>query len=221
MSCKTIGNTALDLFNSSIQVGSLTLLKDGKNRQLGYRMYGKGKQIALFFPGNLNSRYFRAAWDQTENIATEMNVRVIQIDRPGVGVSTDYLNCNPTTFSNDVSEFLDILNIGEENNVSLIGFSSGGPWAMTCAARIKRIRRLILVSPDAQYDEINQKHPNHLFNLYGMHPPITEEHLLKKMKENSTHLKESYLNLKQPERKDIAIKDLDEAISQVRFFFFF
>ena len=72
------------LFNSAKdELGQYPLSK----RTLAFRAFGSGYPV-LFFPGNLNSRLFRAGWEATEVLAGKYNLRVVMVDRPGVGDSS-------------------------------------------------------------------------------------------------------------------------------------
>jgi pimeloyl-ACP methyl ester carboxylesterase len=76
---------SLKILNSATEeLGEVPLT----NRLVAYRAFGKGPHTLLFFPGNLNSRWFRAAWEKTESIAIKHNFRVVMVDRPGVGASS-------------------------------------------------------------------------------------------------------------------------------------
>jgi hypothetical protein len=76
-------HSARILMSTSEELGEIPL----SNRILAYRAFGQGHPL-FFFPGNLNSRLFRAGWEKTEAIATKYNFRIIMIDRPGVGCSS-------------------------------------------------------------------------------------------------------------------------------------
>jgi pimeloyl-ACP methyl ester carboxylesterase len=58
-----------------------------QERIVSYRAFGQGYPL-IFLPGNLNSRFFQPAWENSENIALKAGFRVIIVDRPGYGAST-------------------------------------------------------------------------------------------------------------------------------------
>lgn len=91
--CTTAGDAALIDFrlraSEKLKHGQTELLGEFplERRTLSYKAVGAGEPV-LFFPGNLNSRLFQPAWELSEQIALNRRVRVITIDRPGVGLSS-------------------------------------------------------------------------------------------------------------------------------------
>lgn len=81
-------------------------------------------------------------------------LRIIGVDRPGVGGSTPHLYDDMAAFTTDLERLLDALDI---DDVSLIGLSGGGPYALAGAARLDdRVRSVgvlggvaPVVGPDA------------------------------------------------------------------------
>ncbi|HET8930517.1 MAG TPA: alpha/beta hydrolase [Acidimicrobiales bacterium] len=65
-------------------------------------------------------------------------LRIIGVDRPGVGGSTPHLYDDIVHFATDLERLLDALDI---DDVGLIGLSGGGPYALAGAARLgSRVR---------------------------------------------------------------------------------
>jgi pimeloyl-ACP methyl ester carboxylesterase len=97
--------------------GSRFLLKDG--RQLGYLSYGlqQSESIVLFFPGIPGSRFFNPLLLSKSNAVL---IRLIVIERPGIGISTPNISKSIVEFPKDVKEFLDGLKI---KRVSIIGYA--------------------------------------------------------------------------------------------------
>ena len=107
-------------------------LKDG--RAISYREYGdlKGGYPVLFFHGNMNSRMFWPAWEKTLDQTVDAGARVIALDRPGYGkTSLDWDKRTYLQWGQDVGEFCDTL---ELESYATVGFSSGGPHSLACAA---------------------------------------------------------------------------------------
>lgn len=65
-------------------------------------------------------------------------LRIIGVDRPGVGLSTPHLYHDIGGFADDLARLLDALDI---TDAGLIGLSGGGPYALAAAARLpERVR---------------------------------------------------------------------------------
>ncbi len=107
-------------------------LKDGRN--LGYIECGdpSGKPV-FFFHGWPGSRY---SGKETDEAAKKIGVRIISIDRPGIGLSDYQENRQLLDWPNDVVELADYLGI---NNFSLMGVSGGGPYVVACAYKIPQL----------------------------------------------------------------------------------
>ena len=106
-------------------------LKDG--RLLGYAEYGapEGKPIFYFhgFPGS------RLDWpfSDTDDSATQLNARIIAVDRPGMGLSDFKRGRDILNWPDDVVELADSLHI---DRFAVLGISGGGPYACACAFKI-------------------------------------------------------------------------------------
>ena len=106
--------------------GQTIKLRDGRN--LGYAQYGEPAGDAVFyFHGSPSSRLEAAAWHKT---AKRLNIRIIAVDRPGMGLSTFQNGRRILDFPTDVCELADSLNI---ENFSVLGMSGGGPYVSACA----------------------------------------------------------------------------------------
>ena len=104
-------------------------LHDG--RTLGYAEYSPpGWKTLFYFHGHPGSRV-EAGFLADE--AKKLNVRLIGIDRPGMGYSTFQPNRRFLDWPDDVSELADILEI---NHFAVAGLSGGGPYALACAYKI-------------------------------------------------------------------------------------
>lgn len=70
--------------------------------------------------------------------AEQQGLRIIGIDRPGIGSSTPYLYPDLLDWTNDLALLLDALGIDE---VRVIGLSGGGPYALAAGAGLpERVR---------------------------------------------------------------------------------
>ena len=120
---------------SNMSSNSIRLL-DG--RMLGYLECGdpEGKPVFYFhgFPGSRREVQF------SHKTASQQNIRMIGIDRPGYGISGYKKNRTILDWPDDVTQLADALGI---DNFSVLGVSGGGPYATACAYKIPR--RLISV----------------------------------------------------------------------------
>ena len=104
-------------------------LHDG--RTLGYAEYGIADGQALFYfhghPGaRLEARFLAEQ-------AMESGIRLIGIDRPGMGLSEFKAGRRLLDWPDDVSELADSLRL---DRFAVAGFSGGGPYALACAYKI-------------------------------------------------------------------------------------
>ena len=106
-------------------------LHDG--RTLGFAEYGQRAGKALFyfhgFPGARMEARFLAEQ------ATQLNVRLMGVDRPGIGLSTFKTNRRYLDWPDDVVELADNLHI---DRFSVAGLSGGSPYVLACAFKIPK-----------------------------------------------------------------------------------
>lgn len=191
---------------SSIEKVIVGEVKLSASRTLAYRAFGNGFPV-LFFPGNLNSRYFRPAWGATEVIAEKCGVRVIVVDRPGVGFSSLPPIESYNEFAELIAEFVSVTKL---ESLGLLGFSSGGPYAAACACRLNsKVNKLVLVSADGEYANPDLNVDPTL--IYGMTSDLVLSNSEKIARDNCKKLFSSYETMKNEERKKIALFDLEEA----------
>jgi pimeloyl-ACP methyl ester carboxylesterase len=102
-------------------------LPDG--RTLGFAEFGPpdGKPI-FWFHGTPGAR--RQIPPEARVAAHERGVRLIGVDRPGIGDSTPHLYPSLTAWAHDIAAIADRLGIGR---FGLIGLSGGGPYVLACA----------------------------------------------------------------------------------------
>ena len=114
---------------------------------LGYREYGQADGPPVFyFHGTPGSRLELALCDVE---ASQSGLRVISIDRPGMGRSS-YQGCRRIVdWPCQVEQFADALGYGGQP-FGVIGMSGGAPYATACAAKIPhRLTHVAIVSGHA------------------------------------------------------------------------
>lgn len=115
-------------------------LKDG--RKLGYLDVGKsGGPVAFHFHGHGSSRLEAL---MLEDAAHRLGLRVIALDRPGIGYSDPRDGDRLLDWPHDVAEAADLLGI---ERFAVQGMSAGGPYALACAYRLgDRVTACSLIS---------------------------------------------------------------------------
>jgi len=102
-------------------------LSDG--RRLGYAEFGRPDgPLVLWFHGTPGAR--RQFPPVGRRAAEELGLRVVSVERPGVGDSTDHAYPVLTAWAADMAEVADRL--GHDRFVTL-ALSGGGPYALACA----------------------------------------------------------------------------------------
>jgi pimeloyl-ACP methyl ester carboxylesterase len=116
----------------SSQTSQFIALKDG--RKLGFAEWGnpKGKPLLAFVGGS--SRLVRPLVDIPD-------VRLITVDRPGLGLSDPQPNRMLLDLPDDILQLINALGISQ---LAIVGISQGGPSALACAYKIPQ--RLVAVS---------------------------------------------------------------------------
>ena len=103
-------------------------LSDG--RRLAFAEWGDPQgSTVLYFHGTPVSRLDCP----DETVTASSRVRLVTIDRPGIGGSDVLPRRTLADWPKDVLELADALGLGE---FAVIGWSGGGPYAAACAARI-------------------------------------------------------------------------------------
>jgi len=111
------------------KVNQTLYLRDG--RILGFSDLGDSEGFPIFyFHGFPSSRLEALAGDE---IATKNKVRLIAVDRPGIGLSDMKPQRTLLDWPDDVQELADALQI---DKFSALGISGGGPYLMSCAFKI-------------------------------------------------------------------------------------
>lgn len=98
-------------------------------RAIGIAEFGPadGRPV-LWFHGTPGAR--RQVPPAARRLAEEEGVRLIGVERPGVGASTPHVHDDIRGWAGDVEQLLDALAI---DRVGLIGLSGGGPYVLACA----------------------------------------------------------------------------------------
>jgi pimeloyl-ACP methyl ester carboxylesterase len=111
---------------------------DGKDpRRLSFAEFGRPNGRPVFWlHGTPGAR--RQIPEAARIAAVELDVRLIGVDRPGVGSSTPHLYEQVLDFADDLAVLADALGVVD---FSMIGLSGGGPYVLACAAALpKRVR---------------------------------------------------------------------------------
>lgn len=116
------------------------VLKDG--RKLGYLDVGKADGPVVFhFHGHGSSRLEALMLDEAADL---LGMRVVALDRPGIGYSDPKDGDRLIDWPGDVAEAADRLGIAR---FAVQGMSAGGPYALACAHRLAdRVTACSLVS---------------------------------------------------------------------------
>jgi pimeloyl-ACP methyl ester carboxylesterase len=103
----------------------------GDKRRLGFAEYGSPNgRVVFWFHGTPGSS--RQIAPSTRTAAQRFGIRLIALERPGIGASTPHRYANLAAWADDVVEIADRLGIGR---FACIGLSGGGPYVLACAAR--------------------------------------------------------------------------------------
>ena len=110
--------------------GNKTLtLRDG--RILGFAEYGRHEGIPVFyFHGHPGCRFEARL---LAGHAEVLNIRLIGVDRPGLGLSSYKPGRKILDWPDDITDLADALKIDQ---FSVVGFSGGGPYVLACAYKI-------------------------------------------------------------------------------------
>ena len=102
----------------------------GDDRQIGFAEFGDPQGRAIFWlHGTPGAR--RQIPMEARVYAEQRMIRLIGIDRPGIGSSTPYQYDTVYAFADDLRTIADTLGI---DKFEVIGLSGGGPYTLACAA---------------------------------------------------------------------------------------
>jgi pimeloyl-ACP methyl ester carboxylesterase len=119
-------------------------------RSLGYSECGSEKGEPLFFFHGTPGSHFDWELFGDGHIAEQLGIRLIAVDRPGMGNSTFQSGRRFLDWPKDVAALADTLQV---ERFSVLGYSSGGAYALACALTIpERLKRAGVVSGDGPYN---------------------------------------------------------------------
>ena len=128
------------------------IMELSSGRRLGYAEYGdlNGKPT-FYIHGNLGSR-LEAAFVEEEKVMN-LGIRLICIDRPGMGLSDYQSDRQILDLPNDILELANHIGLAKKQ-FTIIGGSGGGPYALACAYKIpsERLRSCGVVSGLGPYE---------------------------------------------------------------------
>jgi pimeloyl-ACP methyl ester carboxylesterase len=104
-------------------------------RSLGYAVFGQGDRAVVWLHGTPGGR--RQVPPGARAFAQARGIRVIGIERPGIGDSTPHLHPNIRAFADDVDVVLEHLAV---ERCGVVGLSGGGPYALACAHSLARVQ---------------------------------------------------------------------------------
>lgn len=127
----------------------------GDDRQLGFAEFGDPQGRAIFWlHGTPGAR--RQIPTEARVYAEENGIRLIGVDRPGIGSSTPYQYDTVVAFADDLRTMADTLGV---DKMAVVGLSGGGPYSLGCAAgmpdRVVTVGVLGGVAPTRGTDAIN------------------------------------------------------------------
>ena len=102
----------------------------GDDRQIGFAEFGAPWGRAVFWlHGTPGAR--RQIPMEARVYAEDHNVRLIGVDRPGIGSSTPHQYPTISAFADDLRTIADTLGI---DKMAVVGLSGGGPYSLACGA---------------------------------------------------------------------------------------
>lgn len=101
----------------------------GPRRRLGFAEFGPhdGRPV-VWLHGTPGGR--RQIPEEARRLAHERGLRIVGVDRPGIGSSTPHLYADVRGFAHDLVTVADSLGLDE---VAVVGLSGGGPYALALA----------------------------------------------------------------------------------------
>lgn len=120
-------------------------------RKLGYDEYGSPDGKPIFYLHGSPSSRLEVKLYVSEDLLQSLNVRLVAVDRPGMGRSDFQPNRALLDFPKDLLALADHLNI---RRFSILAYSLGGPYGLACAYAIpERLTKVGIVSGAALFTE--------------------------------------------------------------------
>lgn len=105
----------------------------GEGRRLGFAEFGSAQGRTVFWlHGTPGAR--RQVPIEARAFAERNHIRLIGIDRPGIGSSTPHIYENVLAFSDDLRIVADTLGV---DRMALVGLSGGGPYTLAAAYALR------------------------------------------------------------------------------------
>ncbi len=151
----------------------------GHNRWLGVVEYGDPLGFPVFYFHGLPACRLEAAI--LSDHARKDHCRLIAVDRPGFGLSSRHPGRTILSWADDVSKLADtvIEEKDSQRSFSILGFSSGGPYAVACAHRLGStgLIRATIVSgvKSPQFTRVSDGNGGHLLALMRRHPKLARK----------------------------------------------
>jgi pimeloyl-ACP methyl ester carboxylesterase len=102
----------------------------GNNRQIGFAEFGDPRGRPVFWlHGTPGAR--RQIPAEARLFAETNHIRLVGLDRPGIGSSTPYQYASVAEFAADLESIADCLGIGR---MAVVGLSGGGPYTLAASA---------------------------------------------------------------------------------------
>ncbi len=113
-------------------------------RHLSYVEFGTKNGTPVFYFHGFPGSHLDIGVFKGDEVATQLNIRLIAINRPGYGYSDSHPGRTLLDWPDDVTAVADSLNL---DTFSVLGYSGGGPFALACAYKIPdRLRKVVVLS---------------------------------------------------------------------------
>jgi pimeloyl-ACP methyl ester carboxylesterase len=124
-------------------------LADG--RRLAYTEYGDAASFPLFFFHGTPGSHIDWELFGVDKTTRRLGIRLIAVDRPGIGLSDFQPGRRFLDWPGDVSALANHLDLAR---FSLLGYSSGGAYALACALEMPdRLVKVGVLNGDGPYDQ--------------------------------------------------------------------
>ncbi len=121
------------------------------SRRLGYADYGKPDGFPIFFFHGTPGSHLDWELSDLDDALSRQGARLIAVDRPGIGLSDFQKGRKLLDCPGDVAALADHLAL---ERFSVLGYSSGGAYALACAFKIPdRLAKAGVLNGDGPYDQ--------------------------------------------------------------------